>query len=801
MSIALAFAGPQAEAAGLGRLTVLSGLGQPLKAEVEVTAVGKDESGSLAARLAPPEAFRQVGLDFNPALQSLRFQVQKRSSGKHVVLISSASPVNEPFVDLLVELSWNGGRLIREYTFLLDPPELKNGKEAVTPPVAAAESKPIEPPVAAAPQPLPGPAASGEATAEASDPVEKPAPAAGKPLSKRERQRLERQAAKEALEGGAEPKAPKQAAGESPAPTEGSVQVNRGDTLAGIASRVKPEGVSLDQMLVALYQANPSAFVGSNMNRLRSGVSLNVPDRGAVEGIEAKDARKQVKMHAANFASFRDRLASSAQTGSGKEKSVGSGQMASGKVGSSVGERSGPAASTNDELRVSRGGKEGKPSKEEARIAREKAVAEAKDRVESLQKNVDDLQKLVELKNKAASEGQKAGATKPIEATKDIPAPVAAAPSLDSVAKEPAAGVSAQPMTPPDAAKPAEPAAAPAAGAAEPPKVPEVPPAPAPMAAEPEQKPAGLVERLTGNPMILAGAAGLAVLAGAGALFAMRKRRKQEDDDDSLTGGETLTGNSLFGETGGQTVDTANSLFGTTAQSGTIEGAATEVDPLAEADVYIAYGRDEQAEEILREALRKTPERHAIRTKLLEILAKRQDLTGFNAVARELRDLTGGRGDDWERAAALGRSVDPSNPLYAGGAAIGQQFADDSIGADSSRLDLNLDTEFGNTATLSEPAPLDFDLAAGQAPASRRGQDPVSANLQNIDLNLDSGSPATLSQPSDPRWQEMATKLDLAAAYEEIGDKEGARELLDEVVRGGDPAQIKKAQEMLANLG
>ncbi|TFW14877.1 type IV pilus assembly protein FimV, partial [Duganella callida] len=113
-----------ADAAGLGKLTVLSSLGQPLRAEIELTSVSADEAGALVAKLAPNEAFRAANIDFNPALMSLRFDVEQRG-GKQVIKVSSSQPINEPFVDMLLELSWTGGRLVREYTFLLDPPDMR----------------------------------------------------------------------------------------------------------------------------------------------------------------------------------------------------------------------------------------------------------------------------------------------------------------------------------------------------------------------------------------------------------------------------------------------------------------------------------------------------------------------------------------------------------------------------------------------------------------------------------------------------------------------------------------------------
>lgn len=129
-----------ADAAGLGRITVLSGLGQPLRAEVELSAT-RDELVGMTARLAPQDAFRQAGVEFPSGLLDLRFAVDRRTNGKSIVRITSSKPVNEPFLDFLVELNWPAGRLVREYTFLLDPPEV--AAAAAGQPVSVAEAKPV----------------------------------------------------------------------------------------------------------------------------------------------------------------------------------------------------------------------------------------------------------------------------------------------------------------------------------------------------------------------------------------------------------------------------------------------------------------------------------------------------------------------------------------------------------------------------------------------------------------------------------------------------------------------------------
>ncbi|UCG96680.1 MAG: hypothetical protein JSW31_13860, partial [Burkholderiales bacterium] len=133
LAIGLAFAAPAAHAAGLGRISVKSALGQPLRAEVEVTSVSRDEAASLAVKLASVAAFRQANLEYNPALTGLRVTLGQRTDTGYVVQIASPSAVNEPYLDLLIELTSSTGRVLREYTILLDPPALRAAPDVVAP--------------------------------------------------------------------------------------------------------------------------------------------------------------------------------------------------------------------------------------------------------------------------------------------------------------------------------------------------------------------------------------------------------------------------------------------------------------------------------------------------------------------------------------------------------------------------------------------------------------------------------------------------------------------------------------------
>jgi pilus assembly protein FimV len=274
--------------------------------------------------------------------------------------------------------------------------------------------------------------------------------------------------------------------------------------------------------------------------------------------------------------------------------------------------------------------------------------------------------------------------------------------------------------------------------------------------------------------------------------------------------------------------------------------AIGDVDPVAEADVYLAYGRDLQAEEILKEAMRGNPDRLAIRTKLLEVYAKRRDTKGFEMLATQLYSLTKGEGDDWAKAQELGRQIDPENPLYKPGGAPVANVGDggriiEPLGASTMPQSIMPHTSGYSTSTMdsmtgtdSRPAPdLDLDLDLGtlpspSAPSRREAQpsQPPLMDLESISLDLNPSASMPLSSgaqtasnakptldfgdftlPAQPSGHgafddndPLARKLELAEEFRQIGDMEGARDLLEEVVAKAGGALKTKAQSMLDNL-
>ncbi|MCB1932258.1 MAG: pilus assembly protein, partial [Candidatus Accumulibacter sp.] len=623
----------------MGKITVFSALGQPLRAEVEVFAT-REEISEMQAQLASPEEFRRAGVDYASTLLGIRFVIAKNPGGRSIIRLSSDRPINDPFIDLLLELNWATGRLVRDYTFLLDPPEF-----------AAKVAASAAPAVVARPLASAGSARSGPPRRAV---LPRPEP---------------------------QPRAPSAGGG--------THLVQRGETLSKIARETRPDGVSLDQMLVGLFRANEDAFDRGNMNRLRAGKILTIPEKSSLESISTNEARKVVIAQSSDWSAYRRKLAATAADAPAGEEAAR--QQTSGKITAKVEDSAAPLAEPKDQLKVSKselpGGKTAPASRrsDEDLIAKEQALKEANERLAALERNVAELQRLVELKSQSLAELERQAAGQPAPTAPVAPTPAAGAP----VPAAAAPAVAAMPMDKPAESRPVEAVPAvpkpeearseikaeepkPAAETpkpAEPPKPAEAPKAKVVVVTPPEEP--GFLEGLLSSTPAMGAAGGILALLAA---YWLARRRRQGGDrslDTTSTlapqSGDSLVANSVFRSTGGQSVDTSNSMAQTDfSQAGPGSIDTDEVDPVAEADVYMAYGRDAQAEEILLEARQKDPERHAIHLKLLEIYFGRRDVKPFDTLATELFNATGGLGVEWEKAAAMGQQLDPGNPLFGG---------------------------------------------------------------------------------------------------------------------------------------
>ncbi len=352
-----------AHALGLGRLNVQSVLGETLRAEIDVTSLTPEEAASLRLRVAPPEAYRSAGVEYNPVLPSATVSLERRADGRPFLRVTSDRAVLEPFVDVIVEATWSSGRLVREYTMLFDPPATRTA--------AAPAPAPATPPVATA-APVTPPAPAPRAAAPAA-PAASPAPAPSRPPTA----------------------APPVAA--APAASGDEYRVRRGDSLSGIAAKTQRPGVSLDQMLVSLFRGNPDAFMGENMNRLKAGAVLSVPGTEAAQQITPAQARQIIQAQSSDFAAYRQRLASGAPT-IGDQASP---RQATGRVQAQVDDRKQAAGAAPDKLKLSQGAV--KPGAPEAKVSQDSERKDSASRLAELSRNVDELKKLQQGAAAAAS--------------------------------------------------------------------------------------------------------------------------------------------------------------------------------------------------------------------------------------------------------------------------------------------------------------------------------------------------------------------------------------------------------------
>ena len=889
-------------ALGLGRLNVTSPLGQPLVAEVDLTVAPGEDVDSIRANIASPAVYRAANVEYQSVVQSIRAQVQRRSNGQPYLRLVSSQSLNDPYLDLLLEVNSSTGRLVREYVFLLDPPgaSVAQSVEPTQP------SVPMQPPRAA-------PTRESAPTVRPSASV---APAAPPPMA----------VLSAATDGGA-------------------YTVKSGDTLSGIAGRNLASGASIEQLMIAIQRANPSAFIGGNINRLRSGVTLNVPPGSDAQSISQNSATSEVRAQTASWRGYVARIADSVPNVAADQASA----RATGKVSGAIADTGGSASSA-DKLKLSQGDRSKPSSSTESKVAAAKALKEEQSRTAQLEKIKRDQERVITLKNEALAEAQAKAKAPPLPQAPAAVAPVAIAPVAMAKVDPPKAvapPVPAPPPPPPVALPPPPPTPpAPAPVVAPPPVAPAPAPAPAPIVAPPppvaaatpvappvpsaaakgaDAAPVAVASAFDGlgeNPLPLAGA-GLGVLGLLGAFIWSRNRKKKTTSSVSSKMAEpvvnTMNPDTVFGTSGLGVVKTndmpVQSQFSRSGM-GTIDSG--EVDPVAEAEVYIAYGREAQAEEILREALLRDPHRLDVATKLAEINASQGRRDVFDTLAGDVAALD--QNNEYkQKLATIAATHFPGHPLAAGanppstksgaavrniapapamtaatavtgavaaGAAAATGFAafetPTATGASAmapkpsdlrtaSPLDFVLD---GMTIakpssppplpslSLSAPAPMAMPIAATAAAAvaavaiaapvvssmpsssSRKSLEQDLAELEAslkkatstgqmpeggmdftdfstatptnlgtvgpsmrpemLDLSFDAGRQGFVDPtPSilDGQWHDASTKLDLARAYEEMGDREGAREILREVIHDGDEVQQSEAKAMLAKLG
>ncbi len=710
LSIVCTLASANVLALGLGGIDLKSGLNQPLNAEIEITGATPEELRRLTASIATRETFARYGLEFPQYLNSLEFLVSKNSVGRDVLRVRSREPMDEPFVTFLVEAEWARGRLLREYTVLLDPPVyLPDQSPGSAPLVSTPRSSTSQPS-----------STSGAVTRPAPAPTPFTAPAAAPVVQ-----------------------APSGRANSGAAPGSMTGPVRRGDSLWGVANRSRPQSVTVNQMMVALYRANPEAFMG-NMNLLRQGARLRVPTEGEVAAITRNEAFGVVKEETA---SWRGAPASVASTST--------------PSGAASGTSSGTSAQSADpKLKLvapdGQADAGGGAALQDAQATIQRATAEnmaLNERASALEAQLSEARRLLQLKDAELAQFQAnvSGADPAALAASTDPATGVGvdleSQALDGVTDTGAAtdglsGEVALGSLTQDALADAQ--SEPTATIAEP------EPAPANntnvvIPAAPEE--VGFFASLVSSPLKAIGSIGMLLALIAGGLL-LRQRRSdsaadtlealaREDDHSSysdfdsgldpvITPAPDLpdvdvevtqmpspaataevaqpveTG--IFEETGTfKPVDFDAALHGEETQQteyvlpDSDDGDANldQADPVSEADFHMAYGLYDQAADLINKALEREPDRRDLQVKLLEILFVWGNRDEFRSTAARLQgSLMAGADGDWDKIAIMGKQICPDDDLFMGGT--------------GTEADIDIDLQ----ASAESPMAVDFDAEA-----------------------------------------------------------------------------------------
>ncbi len=379
-----------ASALELGRLQIFSAIGEPLRAEVEIAQATTEQLNSLQTQLASPSSFNQAGMEYNPALVGLTASLQTRSNGVRFIALKGQLPVRENFIDLILETKWATGRLIKNYALLLnsvnDKAVISGPSDTFTPPPklatlpSAVTSVPSAVPVIRSAQtdPLPeGLNATSVTVNEKNVPVyrfaptDNSVPAASAKLA--------------ALDAPAISARPETSSA-SGSVNETSLQVKTGDTASRLALRHMASNVSLDQMLWAMLEANPDAFIQGNVNLVKAGAVIRIPNTSEALKIPRAQARKMVLSQARDFAAYAQRLAQSALLVDSK-----SSREMSGKVSAEAAQET-TANPPQDKLTLSKS--EIKNNSAEAKLAAQQEAKDTATQLAELNKNLQDLEAL-----------------------------------------------------------------------------------------------------------------------------------------------------------------------------------------------------------------------------------------------------------------------------------------------------------------------------------------------------------------------------------------------------------------------
>lgn len=722
-------------AIGLGSIEIQSMLNDPLNAVIELTSATKQELDELKVSIAPRESFEKMGISRPAILNDFKFSVEQPLRGLPVIRVTTRQPVREPYLDFLIQASWSKGRLLRQYTLLIDPP--------VTMPVAPPAQRV---PVRQAPSLSP---VVGKVPPPARVPVATPLTVARAP----------------ATSGGVDKYGP----------------VKRNETLWDIAKRLRPDSdISMHQMMIALQRANPEAFTDNNINNLRAGTTLRIPQRDEILSMDKSAARREASRQYAEWQQSRlpePPAGPKTATESATEQPPQTAPAPQSAAEDPKEARLQLIAPDEEAIKgavvpgVPEGG-EATPAPESEEILQQLALAteeaeagraqsqELQSRVGNLEEQVADMQRLIELKdeqlanlqNRLAAQSQAAEAKTTSDASPEAEA-----------SKQAVAQSETQPQKTPDESD------------------------------RRNTTSEGIIDRLLENPM-LAGLGVLVAMILGGFLWSSTRHRKQEDifSEEPTFASQMSAARHDVVPVDARIAMSDTSMLGDLPVSDTraLQGDDAS-DPLTEADVFIAYGRVQQAEDVIRNALQGDPGNRDFKMKLFEIYHAAGNSAAFDAQAAEFREAVGEDDPDWQRVASMGYELSPANPRYQAAISL-RPVRDGEVDFD---MDLSVMEDSGAAGNVAgNDSGLDYDAGA-------KGDGDIAENLDfNLDdLNVDQDE-EDLAEGLLHESDEIGTKLDLARAYLDMGDPDGARGILEEVIEDGNVDQKSEAENLISKI-
>jgi pilus assembly protein FimV len=705
---------------GLGEIHLNSALNEPMNAEIDLIAAGPEELAALRASLAPKDAFTRYGIDRPPFLLTLTFKVGKSKDGRDVLLVRSTDSIPEPFVTFLVEVNWARGRLMREYTVLLDPPVYTPGERASSAaPVAAATTAPTAPATAPAPRVKTTPLAATPAPTDTAAAPSATTAAATPKRSGRSGRSASRAAGASSAPSTAAASPPPDSSStpssaESAAPAaEGTYRVAQGDTLTKIARSLHASSRGdIDQTMIAMYRANPEAF-GGNINILRRGAVLRVPGGDDIAALNQSEAMNEVHRQ---MDAWRGNSAS-ASSGHLRLVTPGAGSGAS---------NSGGESAASGEAQALKG------------------------RVKDLEEQLADAHRLLDLKNNELSELQRKLGTP----AAPVPPPQTAMAPKPAPVPTPAP-VETKPSAPESTPAPA-PVPAPVENTATPPPTPAPAPIPKPVVTKkpaPVADSGSLLDWLTDHwwmpaAVILALIAGLAIASwrrrqasggggGGGDFPGLDATDITEFRDPTARVASSRGADDSFvvEESGEHRMPDFNEPaphYGETtadlkAPDDTMSSESAvnldQGDPLAEADFHMAYGLYDQAADLVRIALEREPDRRDLRLKLLEIYFVWGNKEAFLQTAKGLESTRDrAPAGEWDKIVIMGKQICPDEPLFASTAGSGRgagALVDLNLEGGENRVDIDLFGDPEGERSIDQTIAKDIDdtAATGESPS------------------------------------------------------------------------------------